>query len=156
MSVLSPRHRATVAVFALGAYLQLVEWVDLFPWNDVRRGNGQGGLDLALAALTILLVLGLWRESRVAAFATVVATGAWGALQVSTWWIPYFAGASDSWNRTYQRWFAQTIQVLPREPGHLPPDANHIVLQALIGVTFVAALAASLSEADRMPRPGRV
>jgi hypothetical protein len=44
---------AAVSVALLGGYLQLVEWVDLLPWNDIRRGNGQESLDLVLAAGTV-------------------------------------------------------------------------------------------------------
>ncbi len=29
-------------------YYQVIEWVNLFPWNDIRRGNGQASLDLIM------------------------------------------------------------------------------------------------------------
>ncbi len=41
----------------LFAYYQLIEWVDLFPWNDIRNGNGQVTVDLIVAVVMVVLVL---------------------------------------------------------------------------------------------------
>ena len=141
-----PAHRlAALCVLVLGGYLQLVEWVDLFPWNDVRRGNGQETLDLILAAATLVLAATLWVSRRWAPLLAVGGLAAWAWLQAVTWWFPYFEGASPGWRRTWDRWFSETIHILPRDADHLPPDANHLLLQALI----VVALAASLTAVAR-------
>lgn len=124
--------RCTVPVVVLGGYLQLVEWVSLFPWNDIRRGNGQEGLDLILAVATVVLAFGLWRRWRVVSIVAAVALAGWAWLQATTWWVPYAAGASPGWARVYGRWFGETVSVLPRWGDHLPPDANHLTLHILI------------------------
>lgn len=109
----SANKRAAFALAFLGAYLQLVEWVNLYPWNDVRDGNGQERLDLICAAVTILLVLWLWFGGRIAAGVTSLALASWAYLQAATWWIPYFEGASEDWKRVWNHWFSGTLQILP-------------------------------------------
>lgn len=62
----------------------------------------------------------------------------------------YIAGAPPSAPAVYGLWFENTLHVLPRDGGRLPPDANHLTLHLLI----VAALAASLLAAWRGLSPG--
>lgn len=135
--------RAAIAVLALGLYLEAMEWIDLYPWNNIRGGNGQETLDYILAGIFAVLAILLWRGGRIAALIALAFVALWGWLQISTWWIPYFAGASADWKKTYAQWFAECTQLLPATPDRLPPDANHLVLQALVLIAFVAcALAA--------------
>lgn len=146
-------HRcAALAVLTLGVYLQVVEWIDLYPWNDVRTGNGQEMLDLMLAPLTVMLVAWLWTSRRWGPLTAAIALMVWAGLQVTTWWSPYVWGASPGWRRTYDRWFADTVQVLPNDGVHLPPDANHLVLQALI-VAALACSAVAAWQGFRRPAP---
>ncbi|MEX2130766.1 MAG: hypothetical protein WD772_04720 [Pseudohongiellaceae bacterium] len=145
---LRPNRVAAVAVTFLGCYLQLVEWVDLYPWNDVRSGNGQETLDLILAGATLVLVMFLWFGGRSASILASVGLTAWFWLQFSTWWIPYVAGTSPGWKRVYQQWFAETVQILPRTEANLPPDANHIVLHVLIVLALIASLRAVFQKAS--------
>ncbi len=137
-----PNRLAAIAVFVVGGYLQLVEWVDLFPWNDVRSGNGQETLDLILAGVTIFLVIFLWFGGKSAAILSSIGMAIWTWLQLSTWWIPYILGASPGWKRVYESWFSETLQLLPSTEINLPPDANHLVLHILILVALVASLRA--------------
>lgn len=148
---MAPHRRAALAVLALGVYLQVVEWIDLFPWNDVRTGNGQETLDLMLAPLTVVLVAWMWTSRRWAQLVATLALGAWAGLQVMTWWSPYVWGASPGWKRVWTRWFADTVQVLPNDGVHLPPDANHLVLQLLILVALVLSAAAAWQGFRRSP-----
>ena len=149
---MTANRRAAIAVAALGVYLQAVEWLDLFPWNDIRHGNGQATLDLAMAAATLGLVSTLWiSRGPWPAWLAVAALVVWGGLQALTWWPSYVFGASPGWRRVYARWFADTVQALPGDSAHLPPDANHLVLQLLI----LAALGASLAAAWPRRADGR-
>ncbi len=45
--------RAAMAVLALGAYLEAMEWISLYPWNNIRGGNGQETLDYIIAGLCL-------------------------------------------------------------------------------------------------------
>lgn len=135
--------RAALAVLTLGLYLEATEWIDLYPWNNIRSGNGQETLDYVVGAILLVLVILLWRSVRLAAPLSAVLIGYWGWLEFSTWWIPYFRGASAGWEKTYAKWFAGSVQFLPSSPGHLPPDANHLVLQLLLViVVLLSAIAA--------------
>jgi hypothetical protein len=140
---MAPHRCAALAVLALGAYLQAVEWIDLHPWNDVRTGNGQEMLDLLMAPLTVAAVAWLWTSRRAAPVVLSAALLVWAGLQVTTWWSPYVWGASPGWRAVYDRWFGGTIQWLPNDGIHLPPDANHLVLQSLIVLALAACLVAS-------------
>lgn len=135
-------------VVSLGAqtvllvYLQVIEWVDLFPWNDVRRGNGQEVLDVVLGAVMIAAMAATYRRWRIGMALAVVVYAAWLLLQVTTFWLPYLNGASEAWQRIHARNFAETVQWLPTWENHLPPDACHIVLQLLlVGALISTAMA---------------
>jgi hypothetical protein len=129
---------------ALFAYYQVIEWVNLFPWNDIRRGNGQASLDLIVAAVLGILILATWRRLRWVMAVSVGLYGLWAWLQIDSWWLPYFRGASPAWKRTYERFFGETIRFLPSDGIHLAPDACHITLQVLIVAGFATTAIAVL------------
>lgn len=145
--------RAAIALLALGVYLEAVEWLDLSPWTtdvSVTHGvNGQATLDLAMGGIIIVLAAWLWRGGWIPALVATAFLTLWGWLQIASWWIPYFQGASSTWKAVYARWFANTVQILPSSPGHLPPDANHFVLQLLILMALILAVYESFSGFER-------
>ena len=120
------------------AYFQLVEWVPLFPWNDLRWGNPQKGLDLALGGAQAVLMVGTRRGSRRALQLGLLFYGVWLGLQLIGWWVPYFAGASPEMQETYARHFGATLKLLPPIGDHPVPDANHLVLQVLLVLTWLS------------------
>lgn len=139
-----PAHRlAAVAVLLLGVYLQVVEWVDLAPWNDLRQGDGQEALDLAMAAASGVLTGALWVSRIWAPLMTSMALSMWAWLQAMTWWAPYLQGAPPSVRDAYGRFVESTVHVLPRDATHLPPDANHLTLHILIVTALLLSLAAA-------------
>ncbi|MGH6871937.1 MAG: hypothetical protein ACREHE_10570 [Rhizomicrobium sp.] len=137
--------RAAAALLALGIYLEAMEWIDLYPWNNIRGGNGQETLDYVIAGVVIALVAWLWRGGRIPALLALAFATFWSWLQLTTWWIPYIEGASPQWQRIYAKWFAGCTQILPATPGHLPPDANHVVLDVLVAIAFVTAVHAAIA-----------
>ena len=58
--------------------------------------------------------------------------GFWLYLEVSSWWVPYFRGASPGMMRFYEHWFGNTYKFLPQIDGHPTPDAEHTVLLLLL------------------------
>ena len=126
------------------AYLEVIEWVDMFPWNDVRRGNGQEGLDIALGLLMVSTIVSTYRRWRIGMVCAVLVYAAWSWLQIATFWTAYIGGASPRWQRIYAANFAQTIQWLPHWGTHLPPDASHFVLQVLLGIALITTTAATI------------
>ena len=126
------------------AYLEVIEWVDMFPWNDVRRGNGQEGLDIALGLLMVSTIVSTYRRWRIGMVCAVLVYAAWSWLQIATFWTAYIGGASPQWQRIYAANFAQTVRWLPRWGTHLPPDASHFVLQVLLGIALITTTAATI------------
>ena len=49
---------------ALLLYLETLEWVNPFPWNDIPRDNRQARPDIALRIATTLAILATWRRKR--------------------------------------------------------------------------------------------
>ena len=129
---------------ALAVYMQAISWLPLGRWNyqpccpvalDQAKRGTLGALEaLGLAAFLLIPVLfALGRRKRAwLSWLAVSACGVWLALQLATWWPPYLFGASERWARVYARAFAEATQWLPRWGSHLPPDAMHLVLQALL------------------------
>jgi hypothetical protein len=140
---------AITSQLLLLVYLEIVEWVDLFPWNDVRRGNGQEALDIVLGTVMIAALVATSRRWRLGVLFSVVFYATWLGLQVTTFWIPYAFGASERWTKIYAGNFSQTIQWLPRIRNHLPPDANHFVLQLLLIAALVFNSATALHAGKR-------
>ena len=152
--------RAALAVLALGIYLEAMEWIDFYPWNNIRAGNGQATLDVVIAGVLSILIAWLWWGGRIPALLSAGLIGLWGYFQIVTWWIPYIEGASSGWKKVYAKWFAGSTQILPASPDHLPPDANHFVLQLFVLLAFLlsasAAVAAfSSASSAHSPRPLR-
>ena len=134
---------ALAAQAVLAAYLQIVEWVDLFPWNDLRGGNEQRPLDVAIGVAQVALIVGSALGPRWVFLVAVGVYAVWLALQAQGWWKPYFRGASARGVTWYDAHFRETTKLLPRRRvDHPPPDANHLVLQLLIVATLALCAAA--------------
>jgi hypothetical protein len=138
LEVMSWRTNAVLAQIALLLYLETVEWVDLYPWNDIRSGNGQAGLDLFLGAALAFGAVATWRRWRLPMVVALAGISIWTILRIMTWWIPYFRGASPAWQRVYTHNFAATTHLFAPQGIHLPPDANHLVLQVLLAAALVS------------------
>ena len=100
--------------------------------------NGQSSLDLMVAAILAALLLASWRRYRWVMAIGVGLYGLWTWLQIDSWWVPYFRGASPGWKAAYARYFGATVKVLPSDTLHLSPDACHIVLQVLLLAALVS------------------
>ena len=138
-------HRwSLVSQVILLTYYQIIEWVSLFPWNDIRRGNGQAKIDFIVGGIMLLLILVTVLRARWAMAVGAALYGWWFWLQIQSWWLPYIQGASPGWKRVYGRYFAETVNFLPTAGDHLAPDACHIVLQLLIVSALVTTALAVL------------
>lgn len=129
---------AFCAQLLLLGYLEVIEWINLYPWNDIRHGNGQPLVDIAIGITMLLLMLATLRTTRLGAAVAAILYGLWLLIQVINWWVPYARGASPMWQRIYSATFASTVKLLPNFGTHLAPDAAHIVLQLLIAAAIVA------------------
>lgn len=128
---------AFAAQAALLIYLQVIEWVDLYPWNDIRGGNSQEALDIALGVFMLLALAATWRRWWPGLLVAVLVYLAWMYLQITTFWVPYVVGAAPRWQQIHAANFSETVQWFPRWDNHLPPDASHFVLQLVLLVALV-------------------
>jgi hypothetical protein len=139
---------ALLLQIVLLAYWLAIELVDLHPWNDIgaRPANYDLNRSLAANALQQLAYMGVFALGlRLLSFAPALGYAVYLALQIWTWWVPYAAGASAAWQERYGELYAATVQLLPSSGAHLPPDAQHLVLQGLtVLVIAVTAKAATL------------
>jgi hypothetical protein len=140
---------ALLSQITLAAYLQVIEWIPLGRWNNVANGNGQGELDIVMAALQLAILVAFWFRWRWLMAVGTLAYVCWGWLELDTWWVPYFRGASPQWMRVYNRWFSHTYKFLPPIGNHPTPDSEHTVLTALIILVVLAGIKAT---ADRFAR----
>jgi hypothetical protein len=127
---------AVASQMIAAAYLQAVEWIDLFPWNDLAKGNMQERLDVMLLLSQLFVALTYARRWLWWMIAGWVAYAVWLYLQIESWWVPYLWGGRSVGPNWY---FARTFKFLPAIGDRPTPDANHFVLQLLI----IAVLATS-------------
>jgi hypothetical protein len=126
---------AVVCQIAAAAYLQIVEWIDLFPWNDVAKGNAQEKLDIVLLVSQALIALWYFRQRLSLMLLGWLSYAFWFYLQIVSWWQPYlFAGRTVGPNW----YFARTYKFLPQIDARPTPDADHVVLQILLLAVLVS------------------
>jgi hypothetical protein len=123
---------ALVAQALLAVYLQMVEWIPLGHWNNIANGNPQQPLDVAIAVIQLAVIVFYWRRWRWPMILGLGLYALWLYLEISSWWVPYFRGASPQFMRFYEHWFGNTYKFLPPIDGHPVPDAEHTVILALL------------------------
>jgi hypothetical protein len=140
MSALRWFKAALVLQMLLLAYWLTIEVVGIFPWNDLASRPADYDLRWAVAtnALQMLAYMAIFALGvRPLAMLSVLGYGVYFAWQAWIWWKPYVLGADSAW-QTYAGSFARTLKFLPASGTHIPPDAQHIVLQALALITLIA------------------
>lgn len=144
----------TGAIFCqalLAIYLQVVEWIPLGHWNNIANGNGQQITDIVLPILQLAILMAYWKRWRWSMLAGLALYGLWLYMEVKSWWIPYFRGASPQMMHFYEHWFSHTYKFLPAIDGHPVPDAEHTVLLFLL----LAVLTSSVTAVQKVIRqPG--
>jgi hypothetical protein len=126
---------AILSQLATAVYLQVVEWIHLFPWNDLSKGNMQERLDVALLAGQLLIAYWFLRQRLALMCLGWLGYAAWLYLQIDSWWEPYLLGGRSVGPTWY---FARTFKFLPQIADRPTPDANHVVLQLLIVAVLVS------------------
>src|ERR1019366_4803690 len=131
----------------LAAYFQVMLWFPLGSWNDqpgkrlmtlLIEGQAVAVVGFALAMLlpVLLFALGMWKRWIGLIWLGLVGYGAWAALQIQSWWIPWIFGADERALKN-QRVLQRTYKIFPSSIGHPAPDAMHFVLDALLFSTVV-------------------
>jgi hypothetical protein len=142
----------------LAAYFQVVLWFPLGAWNDqpgkrlltlLSEGQALAVLGFALAMLlpVLLFALSLWKRRIWLMWVGLIGYGAWAALQIQSWWIPWIFGA-DQRALNNQKFLQRTYKIFPSSMGHPAPDAMHFVLDLLL-FSAVVMIALGLLETRR-------
>jgi hypothetical protein len=142
---------AMISQAVLAIYLQVVEWIPLGRWNNVANGNGQASQDVVLAILQLAIFIFYWRRWHWPMLAGIGLYVLWLYLEISSWWVPYFRGASPQFMKFYEHWFANTYKFLPAIDGHPIPDAEHTIILALLLTVLLCSVAATASAFRRPP-----
>jgi hypothetical protein len=120
---------------ACAAYLQLIEWAPLFPWNDLRHGNKQETLDIVLLILQVGVAVSFALRRRWIMAAGLAGYAAWFVLQLESWWRPYLFGGRTVGPGWY---FARTYKILPKIGDRPTPDAAHMLLQLFLVLVLLS------------------
>lgn len=132
----------TVAILSkilLLTYYQIVEWVDLFPWNNLSTAHNQRSVSLALGSLQLVFLYGFMSQIEWLMGTGLGAYLLWMVFQVANWWVPYFRGASERHMQLYSEIFGKTYKFLPAIGNHPVPDTNHIILHFLLLTVIISA-----------------
>jgi hypothetical protein len=140
---------ALILQMLIVVYWEVTEYVDLFPFNDVRGNHWRDSISASLAndvpKLLILAVFWFartqWQSKwyRFFLFSAGVYYLVYLGLQIRVWYPRYLWGATAEEAKAYAEKFGQTIKLLPTYGHHLPPDLQHHVLQ-LITVAIIVAM----------------
>src|ERR1044072_5067060 len=108
----------TVAIFVplvWLAWLVVIDWVPMFPLNDLTSANvRQRVLAGAINYPFPLLISGAvalhqtWSLVVATALCVIVVIG-----HVRSWWVPNFRPASDEQRELYRREYSRTLKILP-------------------------------------------
>jgi hypothetical protein len=125
-------------------YHQSTTLLDFFPFNGARfysRGEriGEAGVNLVLMSLSPIgfVTRVPWMMGFGAAYYFVLL-----AVEIATWWVPYFFGASAKNREVYSRIHARTVQVLPQRGENPRPNLEHLILMCL---TLATAIVTSMA-----------
>ena len=121
---------AAIVPLVFLSYQLLIDWVDLFPWNDLATKSVKTRvLELLLNYSPLLLIsYGFWVPSPLTKLWSLLGSVAYFIGHLNAWWRPYFFGASPRELREYQQHFSRTYKFLPPIKNHPIPDAEHLVL----------------------------
>lgn len=92
--------------------------------------------------LQVVILVFYWKRWRWPMLAGLGLYGLWLYLEISSWWVPSFRGASPQFMRFYERWFGNTYKFLPTIDGHPVPDAEHTVILALLVLVVTLSIIA--------------
>jgi hypothetical protein len=137
---------ATLAV-ALAAYLFLTDWINLAPWNNIEDMPVRQKLLISLANYTPLffIAFAIAQPSRILVGLALLVGLIDLAMHIAYWWLPYLRGATAEHNREHARMFGGTTTFLPAIGNNPIPNAQHVVVGALMLAMVATSVAAAIT-----------
>ncbi len=131
---------ATIAPLTLVFYFFIVDWINLFPWNNVSAMTLQEKLLNSLAnSMPLLFVsVAFLKHDRELMLGALVIVLLYVILHIISRWIPYFFGASEEQCQEHQRMFGKTITILPPIKNNPIPNVGHMIAGIYILILLVS------------------
>lgn len=122
-------------------YLLIIDFVDLYPFNDVAKHKAH---DRKAELFNYLLIsagaLFGWSGLYPLQIAAFLIAAACVIGHLFAWWVPYFFGHYNSYcKEEYEHQFSSTIKILPPIKDHPIPDLEHLPVGLLAIGWAVAA-----------------
>ena len=135
------QHVAIFSQLGLHSYWLVTEWVDLFPWNDIKSAKREDQIKGTIfhTTTTSLAVLGFLFQIRVLMGAALVWFVIMLAVEIGNWWVPYLFGMhpAEVTREIYTKQFSRTYRFLPPIKNHNVVDAQHVVVCLLTLATVI-------------------
>ncbi|SDI97232.1 hypothetical protein [Nonomuraea jiangxiensis] len=139
-------------------WLVLIDWVPMFPLNDLAAISAE---DRALAALANypipLLIAGAvaldrtWTRITAIVLSTLCLAG-----HLMSWWIPYFGPATAAQRADYQKYYTETLRFLPTAGHDVVIDVQHTVVALLTLAMLAATIVFAIRSTGRLPKTNPV
>lgn len=125
-------------------YQLVIDWVNLFPWNDVAAKSAKTRvLELLLNYSPLLLIsYGFFKPTGASELYALLGSAAYLLGHLNAWWRPYLLGASPGERQEYAALFSRTYKFLPPIKDHPIPDAEHVVVGLICGAMLASSILA--------------
>jgi len=103
------------------AYQILIDFVNIFPFNDIASRDKRLRKFEVLGNYPPLLIIAFcfFYDSTVSVWIGFILTGIIFVMHLFAWWIPYFFGIPKSVKKDYDKYFTRTLKCLPKIKDHL-------------------------------------
>jgi hypothetical protein len=128
-----------VTQLLLVAYHQATTLFDLYPFNNVRDYTVKERLtECLINGITMIMpFIGFYFHVAWMMMAAIIIYPALLIAEYFNWWQPYLFGASEPWQKVYDRLFRSTIIVLPAVKKNPVPNLEHLILHGLTLITCI-------------------
>ncbi|MEQ4306072.1 hypothetical protein ABNF97_32590 [Plantactinospora sp. B6F1] len=147
------RKFAVIAPLVWLGWLVLIDWVPMYPLNDLP-GISAGDRALAAAAnypvpllIAGAVALGRRWSHLVAVVLSLLCLGG----HLASWWLPYLAGATPAQRAEFQEYYADTLRFLPTAGHDVVIDLQHTVVGLLTLVMLAACVVVTMRAWPRHP-----
>jgi hypothetical protein len=120
-------------------YQIIIDFVPLFPFNDVQSRDKRLRLYEVLGNYPPLLVIALcfYLDNNISIWIGFAFTSIIMVMHLFAWWIPYFFGFPKNVRSDYNKYFSRTYKFLPPIKDHIIPDAEHVGVGILLATTLI-------------------
>jgi hypothetical protein len=133
---------AVVSALALLGYLAVIDWIDLFPWNDISAVSTRVRLRTSLTnyAPLVVVAIAFLIGGDVLQLIGLGIAAVDVCLNAAFWWAPYLLGATGLQGDEYEKSFSRTRKSLPPISNHPIPDDEHVVVSVLMWTMLASAI----------------